>query len=94
MTEDALRQRSYQYGSYATLERSICALFRTETVVQAAILATRIGLLADAPLTKADILAAPDVSVGHQAVAPIGAPLRRLARLRAPAPEAAGFPVT
>ena len=88
VTEDDLRQRSYQYGSYATLERSICALFRTKTVVQAAILATRIGLLADAPLTKADILAAPDVTaVGRLIVAPTGAPLRRLARLRTPAPE-------
>ena len=71
VTEDDLRQRSYQYGSYATLERSICTLFRTKTVVQAAILATRIGLLADAPLTKADILAAPDViAVGRLIVAP------------------------
>ena len=90
VTEDDLRQRSYQFGSYATLERSICMLFRTKTVVQAAILATRIGLLADAPLTKADILAAPDViAVGRLIVAPTGAPLRRLARLRTPAPEAA-----
>jgi hypothetical protein len=88
VTEDDLRQRSYQYGSYDTLERSICALFSTKTVVQAAILATRIGLLADAPLTKADILAAPeDTAAGRLIVAPTGAPLRRLARLRAPAPE-------
>lgn len=84
--EDDLRQRRYQHGSYATLERSICALFRTKTVVQAAILAARIGLLADAPLTKADILAASDVSaVGRLIVVPTGAPLRRLARLRSPA---------
>jgi hypothetical protein len=88
VTEDDLRQHSYQYGSYDTLERSICALFRTKTVVQAAILATRIGVLADAPLTKADILAAPDITaMGRLIVAPTGAPLRRLARLRAPAPE-------
>ncbi len=87
-TEDELRESNYQYGSYATLERSICALFRTKTVTQAAILATRIGLLADAPLTKADILAASDVTaVGRLIVAPSGAPLRRLARLRTPAPH-------
>lgn len=88
VTEAELRERSYQYGSYSTLERSICTLFRTKTVVQAAILATRIGLLADAPLTKADILAASDeTAVGRVIVPPSGAPLRRLARLRAPAPE-------
>ena len=84
--------RSYQYGSYTTLERSICGLFRTKTVVQAAILATRIGLLADAPLTKADILAAHDeTAVGRLIMQPTGAPLRRLARLRAPAPETGGM---
>ncbi len=91
-TEDELRGRSYQYGSYTTLERSICGLFRTKTVVQAAILATRIGLLADAPLTKADILAAHDeTAVGRLIMQPTGAPLRRLARLRAPAPETGGM---
>ena len=47
-----------------------------------------IALLADAPLTQADILSTPDVSaVGGLIVAPTGAPLRRLARLRTPVPE-------
>ncbi|WP_290737532.1 autoinducer binding domain-containing protein [Amaricoccus sp.] len=93
VTEEKLSQRSYQSGSYAVLEHSICTLFRTRTVVQAAILATRIGLLADAPLTKSDILAAPDVTaVGRLIVAPTGAPLRRLARLRTPCPDPAHSP--
>ncbi|MFO1208457.1 MAG: autoinducer binding domain-containing protein [Amaricoccus sp.] len=93
VTEVELRGRSYQFGSYATLERSICTLFRTKTVVQAAILATRIGLLADAPLTKADILAASDkTAVGRVIVPPSGAPLRRLARLRAPTLEPEELP--
>jgi Autoinducer binding domain len=87
--ESELRERSHQYGSYATLERSICALFRTRTVAQAAVMAARIGLLADAPLTKADVLAASDKTATGRVVVtpPNGASLRRLARLRTPTPE-------
>ena len=53
-------------------------------------MAARIGLLADAPLTKADVLAASDTTATGKVVAtsPTGASLRRLARLRAPTPEA------
>jgi hypothetical protein len=81
--EAELGQRSYQYGSYKTLQRSICALFRTKTVAQAAILAARIGLLAEAPLTKADIFATSDKISTDPAVATLTAtPLRRLARIR------------
>ena len=86
--EAELGQRSYQYGSYKTLQRSICALFRTKTVAQAAILAARIGLLAEAPLTKADILTSSDkTSTGPAVGAPTAAPLRRLARIRNPVVE-------
>jgi len=88
--EADLRARSYQYGSYVTLERSICALFRTKTVAQAAVLAARVGILVDAPLTKADILAASgETAIGNVVVSPNGASLRRLVRMRnaAPAPE-------
>jgi hypothetical protein len=56
--EAELSARSYQYGSWNTLERSICALFRSRTVAQAAVLAARIGILANAPLTRADVLTA------------------------------------
>ncbi len=88
-SEDDLRARTYQYGSFATLERSICALFRTRTIAQAAVLAARIGLLADAPLTKADVLAASDkVATGGIVVtSPNGASLRQLARIRTPCLE-------
>jgi hypothetical protein len=54
--EAELRSRNYLYGSYITLERSICALFRTKTVAQAAVVAARVGLLTNSPITKADIL--------------------------------------
>lgn len=54
--EAELRARTYSFGSYVTLERSICTLFRTRTVAQAAIVAARVGLLTDSPLTKADIM--------------------------------------
>lgn len=80
--EAELRSRSYQHGSYTALERSICDLFRTRTVAQAAVLAARIGLLADAPLARADILAASSnegaISTGSEGTLP----MRRLARLR------------
>jgi hypothetical protein len=80
-SEQELRERSYRYGSYATLERSICSLFRTRTVAQAAVMAARLGLLADAPLTTAEILVSSDGNEG--AVAPSGGvPMRRLVRLR------------
>lgn len=88
-SEEELRVRTYQYGSYATLERSICALFRTRTVPQAAVLAARIGLLAEAPLVKADILTSSDKVATGTVVAtrPNGASLRRLARIRTPTAE-------
>ncbi len=88
-SEEDLRERRYQYGSYVTLERSICALFCTRTVAQAAVLAARIGLLAEAPLTKADILTKSEKAATGQivATAPSGASLRRLARIRTPVAE-------
>ena len=53
-------------------------------------LAARVGILVDAPLTKADILAASgETAIGNVVVSPNGASLRRLVRMRnaAPAPE-------
>lgn len=92
-SEAELRARSYQYGSYTTLERSICTLFRTKTVAQAAVLAGRVGILVDAPLTKSDILAASGkTATGRVMVSPNGASLRRLVRLRNAAPFAAAKP--
>ena len=87
--EAELRSRSYQYGSYVTLERSICTLFCTRTVAQAAVLAARIGLLADAPLTSTDILATSSRTEGLPGVLPmVAVSARRLARMRgAVAPE-------
>jgi hypothetical protein len=79
--EAELEHRTYQYGSYKTLKRSICELFHTKTVAQAAVLAARIGLLADAPLTKADILANLNAS---------GACRLQLAAFPAPRPAEAG----
>lgn len=86
-TEEELRERDYLYGSYATVERSICALFQTSTVAQAAVLAGRVGLLDDAPLTKADVMSAQDPAVEWAAVTTQS--LRKLVRLRAADPTAA-----
>ncbi len=58
--EEQLASRPYLYGSYATVSRSICTLFKTKTVAQAAIVATRLGLLEDLPLLAGDIMAAAD----------------------------------
>lgn len=82
--EADLSQRTYEYGSYKTLQRSICTLFCTKTVAQAAVLAARIGLLAQAPLTKADILALAARPQARPVVVtpPSGTSLRRLARMR------------
>jgi hypothetical protein len=81
--EADLRARTYQSGSFDALEQSICTLFRTRTLAQAAILASRIGLLAEAPWTKADILAASvGESVCNLVPAPPPASMRRLVRLR------------
>lgn len=82
--ETDLEQNSYQYGSYKTLKRSICELFQTRTVAQAAVLAARIGILAEAPLTKADILGVPLNFGAEAAFNATLAPLRRLARIRHP----------
>ena len=56
--ETELEQRRYQHGSFATLKPSICSLFHTKTLAQAAVIAARIGILAEAPLHQADILQA------------------------------------
>lgn len=81
--EAELENRDYQYGSFATLKRSICLLFRTKTLAQAAVLAAKIGLLENAPLTKADILAASDRPQSDCVVVPPNAvSLRRLVRAR------------
>lgn len=82
-SEADLRGRTYLYGSYVTLERSICSLFRTRTVAQAAVVAAQVGLLTNSPITKADILVGskrpPEFRVDAQASA---SAVRRMIRMR------------
>jgi hypothetical protein len=85
--EEELREAPYLYGSYATLERSICAMFRTQTITQATIIAARVGLLTNAPLTKADILIGSSHMPANRVVpTPNAASMRRLIKLRNVAP--------
>jgi hypothetical protein len=98
--DEELRSASYLYGSYATLERSICTMFRTRTITQAAILAARVGLLTNAPLTKADILIGSSRPPASRVVtSPNATSMRRLIKLRNvalnendPAPESEWSP--
>lgn len=77
-----LVEQTYENGSMCTLRQSICSLFQTKTLAQAAVLAAKIGLLDNAPLTKADILGASENMVADN-VAPAGvASLRRIVRRR------------
>lgn len=82
-SEADLRGRTFLYGSYVTLERSICSLFRTKTVAQAAVVAAQVGLLTNSPITKADILVGskrpPAFRVDAQASA---SAVRRMIRMR------------
>ncbi len=95
--EGELRTGKYLYGSYITLERSICSLFRTKTVAQAAIVAARVGLLTNAPLTKSDIMVGSSSVPANRVVTTTNATsVRRLIRMRnvvpgelEPAPAAA-----
>ena len=81
--DEELRQASYLYGSYSTLERSICTMFRTRTITQAAILAARVGLLTNAPLTKADILVGSSRAPTSRVVtSPNATSMRRLIKMR------------
>ncbi len=81
--DEELRQASYLYGSYSTLERSICTIFRTRTITQAAILAARVGLLTNAPLTKADILVGSSRAPTSRVVtSPNATSMRRLIKMR------------
>jgi autoinducer binding domain-containing protein len=81
-SEADLRNQPFLYGSYSTIERSVCSLFGTKTAAQAAILAAKIGLLHDAPLMKSDILTASDKSgTAHVVFGPTVQSLRRLAQL-------------
>lgn len=85
---EELAEASYLYGSYSTLERSICTMFRTRTITQAAIIAARVGLLTNAPLTKADILVGASSLVTDRVVAtPNAASMRRLIKMRNVAPD-------
>ena len=85
---EELQARDYLYGSYTTLERSICSLFRTRTVAQAAVVAARVGLLTNAPLTKADILVGSTrVPTNRVDTRPSAASVRRLIRMRSVMPS-------
>jgi Autoinducer binding domain len=85
--EEELRAGKYLYGSFVTLERSICSLFRTRTIAQAAVVAARVGLLTNSPFTKADILVgSARVPNGRVVANPNGASMRRLFRMRNVAP--------
>ena len=85
--DEELRSATYLFGSYSTLERSICTMFRTRTITQAAILAARVGLLTNAPLTKADILIGSSrVPLNRVVTTPNAASMRRLIKMRNVAP--------
>jgi hypothetical protein len=89
--EEDLRTGKYLYSSYSTLERSICTLFRTKTVAQAAVLAARVGLLTNAPLTKADIMVGSSrVPINRVVTRPNAASVRRLIRMRNVVPVEGG----
>ena len=80
---EELAEATYLYGSYSTLERSICTMFRTLTITQAAIIAARVGLLTNAPLTKADILVGTSQPSPNRMIAtPNATSMRRLIKLR------------
>lgn len=84
-----LRARNYLYGSYVTLERSICTLFRTRTIAQAAVLAARAGLLTNSPLTRSDIMIGSSRSPETGLHGRTGnASMRRLIRMRNVVPSA------
>ena len=84
--EEELRAATYLYGSYATLERSICTMFRTQTITQATILAARVGLLTNAPLTKSDILIGSSRVPNRVVTTPNATSMRRLIKMRNVAP--------
>ena len=84
---EELAEASYLYGSYSTLERSICTMFRTRTITQAAIIAARVGLLTNAPLTKADILVGASGLTDRVVATPNAASMRRLIKMRNVAPD-------
>ena len=88
--EADLRAGNYLYGSFTTLERSICSLFRTKTVAQAAVVAARVGLLTNSPITKADIMVGSARVPANRVVAnPNAASMRRLIKMRNVGPDEA-----
>lgn len=92
---EELAETSFLYGSYSTLERSICTMFRTRTITQAAILAARVGLLTNAPLTKADILVGGSQPSPNRVIAtPNATSMRRLIKMRNVAPGEGAAPGT
>lgn len=53
---EQLERMQFAYGSAKTLEKSICAMFRTRTVTEAVVIAARIGWLGSTPLDKSEIV--------------------------------------
>lgn len=45
----------FAFGSAKTVEKSICELFRTKTLLEAAVLAARLGLLDETPLFRNEV---------------------------------------
>lgn len=88
--EEELEALHFQYGSYRTMEASICRLFETRTVFQAAVLAAKIGLLDCTPLMKGDVFGAGGRPESSPTVAPNIASLRRIVRKRRSADEGSG----
>ena len=62
-------------------------MFRTQTITQATILAARVGLLTNAPLTKSDILVGSSrVPPNRVVTTPNATSMRRLIKMRNVAP--------
>ncbi len=54
-TQDELEKMSFIYGSYWTVEKETCRRFQTRTLMEATVMAARMGLLNTSPLTDDDV---------------------------------------
>ena len=70
-------------GSFKTVAQSICKTFETDTVIQAAIYAARLGLLDNAPFAVGNIFTSSSRNISGKVIcADNVSSLRRWARVR------------
>lgn len=87
VTLEELRETDFRYGSFQTMEKAVCRIFGARTLMQAAVIAGRLGLLDSVQLTSGSIFTSASGTLAGKIVrAENVASLQRWARARRSTP--------